>query len=182
MIKKALLAGLLVFVEGLSAANETMHCTCNVYEFTTAEKIVIGGLVGGSVIIAAPYVLSAATIAKIAVAVKAAATVVTPYVVPTTTVGKIGLGLTAAQSARPYVVQTTEEKLNRLLEEKALKQINSKIEFISCLKANKANSLRSASGRPEVCEEAALFYALSFSASELNKKTDAFKNGKCFCS
>jgi hypothetical protein len=182
MIKKALLTGLLVFTGGLSAANETKHCTCNVYEFTTKEKIIIGGLVGGSVIIAAPYVLGAATIAKIAVAIKAAVTAVTPYVVPTTTVGKVGLGLTAAQSARPCIVQTTEEKLNRLLEEKASKHIQAKAEFISCLKANKANSLRSASGRPMACEDAALLYALNSSIPELNKKTEAFKNGKCLCS
>ena len=177
-------------------AAENKKCTCNTYELSTTEKVVFYGAIGTGVVagtvIAAPYVLPAATIAAIKASAAAAATsaasaatsaasAAATQIVPTTVVGKVGLGLTAAQLARPYVLKTTEEKLEALLKEKALKPTTAKTEFVNCLKANK-NSQRNALGRPVVCEEAALFYAFNSSVSELNKRTQAFKNGKCFCS
>jgi len=181
MIKQVCLiivVGLLLSTGGsMLIANDTSNCTCNVPELTTADKVIIVCFVGGVIVVATPYVVGAGTVAKIVVAAKATAS----YVIPKTVVGQVGLGLTAAQMARPLVLQTTEEKLGKLLEEGALKPAKSKAEFISCLKLNKVNSPRNASGRPVACEDAAFLYALNSSFPELNKKTEAFKNGRCFC-
>ncbi len=178
MFKKALF---LIFITSLSTANENKKCTCNTYELTTTEKVVIGGVVGAGAVIAAPYVLPASTIAAISAAITAASAKTAAYFASMTAVGKISLGLSAAQLARPYVLQTTEEKLKALLEEKAAKPAKAKAEFISCLKTNKSSTQRNSSGRPEACEEAALLYAFSAGVAELNKKTKQFKDGQCFC-
>lgn len=187
MIKKTLLlfTGLLVLTGNLLTANDTKHCMCNIRPLTTTEKVLIGGLVVfvgvPAIITAAPYIIAALPAAKIAAAVKVAAATASPYIVPTTTIGKASYVLSAAQMARPLIVQTTEEKCDRLLEEKALRPARAKNEFVGCLRANKTGSPRNAAGIPAACEDAALCYALNSSMAELNQKTVAFKNNKCFC-
>ncbi len=161
----------LLFSISLLTTDEMKCCTCNpkIYELSTTGKVVVYGLVGtGAVagaVFAAPLVLSASTIVAIQAATAAAATAATSaassVLFPVTVVGKVGLGLTAAQWVRPYVLQTTEEKLTELLKQRAEKPTKSKTEFVSCLIKNKADSPRNASGRPVVCEDAALFYAFN---------------------
>lgn len=184
MIKKILL---LLFSVSLFAA-ENKNCTCNTIELSTTEKVVVAGVLGTGVIIAAPYVLPASVLAAIAAtstvakaAAVAASVKVGAALASTTVVGKVGLGLAAVQLARPLVLQTTEEKLNALLKEKTSRPAKAKTEFISCLKANKDSQINS-SGRPIACEDAALFYAFTVGVPELNRRTKAFNNGKCFCS
>ncbi len=178
MIKTPLLMliGLFISAGDVLMASEVKHCTCTPREVTTAEKMVVWSL-----IVASPIVLVPLGAFVIVPAVTSIASTVTAYIVPTTLVGKVGLGLTAAQMARPLVVKTTEEKLHVLLKERASRHTKTKTEFIDCLKANRYNSPRNVSGRPAACEGIALSYALNSSLPELNKKTVAFKNGKCFC-
>lgn len=179
MIKKSLLSMFIGFllVNGFLLAYDTPSCMCKSHDLTITGKIILGGLI----LIAAPHILGPITVAKIGVAVKSAIVLGSNCVIPTSTVGKIGLGLTAAQMARPYILQTTEEKLNELLKEKASRSARTKDEFISCLKANKTDSPRNVFGRPCACEDAALIYAFNSSVAELNKRTEAFKKGECFC-
>lgn len=176
MVKKAIL---LMFTVNLFAA-ENKNCTCKTQELSTKEKVVVVGAVGTGAIIAAPYVLPASVLTAIGTAVTVIATKAAAVFASITVVGKVGLGLTGAKMARPLVLQTQEEKLNDLLKENASRPDKAKKEFISCLKSNKSNP-RNASGRPDACEDAALFYAFNSSVSELNKRTQAFSGGKCFC-
>jgi len=157
MIRKYFLLLLAVFfiaIDCVSLANNTQCCTCNVPDFTTGDKVIIGGLLGGAIIIAAPYVLAAGSTIKIAVAIKLAVAAGSTYLIPTTTVGQVGLGLMTAQIVRPFILQTTEERLDRLLGEKASMPARAKAEFISCLKENGTNCPRNAFGRPTACEAA----------------------------
>lgn len=189
MFKKILLILLLStnsFV--LRAAND---CTCNSQynEWSTTGTIIVWGSVGTGTVLLAPVVLPASAIAAITAAaaatkaaVVAAAAQAATFIIPTTTVGKVGLGLTATQYVRPCILQTTEEKLKKLLKEKERKQWAAREEFITCLKQNKFNSARNAAGRPSACEDMALAYALVAGNAHLNRRTQAFKDGKCFCS
>ena len=124
MLKKVLL---LLFTTSLFAA-ENKDCTCNTVELSTVEIIVFYSVISVGAIAIAPYVLPAGTIAAISAGVTSVAGTAVTYVVPTTVVGKVGLGITAVQLARPLVLQTTEEKLNKLLEEKASRPTRAKIE------------------------------------------------------
>lgn len=178
MLKKALL---LLVSTSLFAADESKNCSCNDQawrELSTTEKVVIYSTLGVGAIMAAPLVLPASAIA----AATSAATFAATCIIPTTVVAKVSTGLSAALILRPYVFETTEERRDNLLKEKSLKPSKAKAEFISCLKKNKATSEKNASGRPTVCEEAALFYALTAGNSALDQKTEAFNNGQCFCS
>lgn len=177
------LTALLLFAGGSLTANDTERCTCR--ELTTGETVVAWTIIGGvgalgglALAFAGPYIAGSAIAAKIT----AAATTAAPYVVPTTTVGKVSLGITAAHYARPYVLQTTEEKLNVLLKEKASRPVKTSTELVDCLKSNRHTYPRNKSGIPVACEKEALFYAIDSSVPELNKRTEAFKNNKCFCS
>lgn len=188
MVKKTIL---ICFLGTLFASIKANGCTCNSQynEWSTTEKVIAGGAVTTGVIIAAPFVLPASAIAAIAAGVAAtkaavvgAVTYTAPYIIPSTTVGKVGLGLTATQYVRPCILQTTEEKLKGLLKEKEQKQYAPREEFITCLKQNKFGSPRNAAGRPAACEDLALAYALAAGNANLKRRTQAFKEGKCFCS
>lgn len=174
MLKKAILV---IFSIPLLAANEGVSCTCNDQvnnELSPTGKAVMYGSVGAAIIMTMP----ASALVALAATTASAAT----YIIPTTVLGKVSLALTVTQILRPYAFQTTEEKLNELLKENDSKPSQAKAEFIDCLKKNKATSEKNASGRPTVCEEAALFYALMAGNSALNQKIDAFNNGGCYCS
>lgn len=171
MIKKIFI---LLLSLNLFAVEKNKNCTCSTRDFSTTEK----GIMVSAAILTTPYIFPAGTIGGLAAAVTTAA----HYLIPTTIVGKISLGLTAVNIARPMVVQTTEEKLDALIKERASNQEKARIEFIECLKSNKKNSQRNESGRPIECEDLAFFYALNSSATELNKRTEAFNKNKCFCS
>jgi hypothetical protein len=189
MIKQTYLVtliGLLMSTGSMLPANDDKQCICNVRPLTTSQKVIIGsiavvGIVVGvaAAIAAGPYV---ATNLPSLENVKSKVNKGADYVVPKTIVGKVGLGLTAAQIARPYILQTTEEKLNGLLEEKVARTAKTREDFVGCLITNKIGSPRNTTGIPIACEEAALLYTLNSSIPELNKKTEAFKSGKCFCS
>ena len=177
---------ILLFSINLFATDKTEHCTCIANnELSTTAKIIACGL--GAVAFA-PFVLTASTVsilvtaaaatksAGIAIATKAGA-----YIVSTTVVGKVSAAVTITNVAIPYVSQTTEEKLNALLKDRNLKLSKSKKEFVRCLVKNKTNTQKDTSGRPVACDEAALRYALTAGISELDKRTDAFNNNKCYC-
>ncbi len=171
----------LIFITNLLMASEVKECTCSTYGLSPAKKIAVCGTLGVGAIITAPYVLPAGTLAAIYSAAATAAAKAAVIVVPTTVAGKISLGLTVAQLARPYILQTTEEELHTLLKERNLRSFTEKNDFVRCLKANKNNLQRNSSRRPEACEDAALLYAFSAGINELNKKTEAFNTGKCYC-
>jgi len=177
MLKKYLL----IFLSAnLLATEGNKDCFCKERELSITEMVILASIGGTVSVIAAAPLTAAVAIAGAGTAIASAASVVAPYVIPTTVIGKVGLGLTAAQLARPLILQTTEEKLSVLLREKAERPTKANTEFVSCLKANK-NNPRNASGLPEACEDAALFYAFNASVSKLNKKTEAFNSGECFC-
>ncbi len=183
MIKKHFLSVLtiiLVLTNDSLYANEPQYCTCNTTDLSITEKIIIGGLLGGTIIVAAPYILSAGSIIKIAVATKSLIAAGITYS-STSTIGKFGLCFMVIETARPHILQTAEEKLSQLLKEKDSMPEKSKADFINCLKTNKYNPSKNIFGRPVACEDAALFYALNSSISELHKRTEAFNNGTCFC-
>ena len=177
-----MLTGLYMLTGSSLMASDTKTCTCREPEKAeiVAGCVIIGGMVvlgGIAIVVATPYVIAAAPAAKVAVAAKGAAA----YVAKMTVVGKVSVGLTVAQYARLYVVQTTEEKLNARVKEKSSRRTKTKTEFIDCLKKNRRNYPRNKLGIPIACEETALFYGINSSVSELSKKTEAFKSGKCFC-
>lgn len=188
MLKKMLL-----FLVCINLFNISSVYTCTCYssynELSTTEKVAIGGTIITGGVLAAPYVLPASALAAIAAAAAAAkaaavagATKVAGYVASTSTVSKVGWGLTAVQYTRPLIVHTTEEKVKALLKEKERKQYAPREEFITCLKQNKFGSARNAAGRPSVCEDLAFSYALVAGNANLNRRTEAFNQGKCFCS
>lgn len=179
MLKKVIL---LLLSTSLLIGSENKNCICK--NQSDNKFIIIGSIlaVGTAAVIAAPFVLPAGTIVVITTTGTAIATKIAVIVVPTTTIGQISSGLSITHAIRPYIIETTEEKLNVLLEERALKPFKVKTEFIHCLKANKINSQRDASGRPTACDEIALRYALTVGISELNQRTEAFNNNKCYCS
>lgn len=168
-----LLTVLLLFTGTLLMAGDTKRCTCKEPELTLGVFLTIAsfGAAAGLLIAAAPIS-----------AIPAAAGTVTAKIIAMSTVSKVGLGLTIAQAARPYVVQTTEEKLNVLLKEKASRPTKTSADLINCLKSNRRTYPRDKSGIPVACEGQALFYAIDSGVPALKKKTEAFKNGKCFCS
>jgi len=182
MLKKIFL---ILFFSAISfALRAERDCNCNseYNELSTMGKVFVYGSAGIGIVAAAPVLLTAGAITTIANGVMDIVGSVITFITPTNTAGKVGLGLTAAQYVRPYIVQTTEEKRDQLLKEKQQKQYTAREEFITCLKQNKFGSVRNAAGRPSVCEDMALAYALVAGNANLNRRTEAFKEGKCFCS
>ncbi len=168
-------------------AIENKNCTCSTQDVSMQTKIIIGAC-GVGAVVAAPYIVPGSVVTVVGpalavakTAVMAATAKIGAVVIPPTLAGQVGLGITAAQLARPFLVQTTQEKLDALLKEEAASPARAKKEFISCLKAHKNSQQRNKSGRPDVCEDAALFYAFNSSMSELQRRTAAFNDGTCFC-
>lgn len=192
MFKKILLI-LLFSANPYALKANDCRCDLTVNEPSLMKSIIIlsavgAGAVAGTVIMA-PVVIPAAALSAITAgivatkgAIVAGGTYVASWLIPTTTVEYVGTTLTVIKHTRPYIIQTTEEKRDQLLEEKAQEQYTKKDEFITCLRQNKFGSARNAAGRPSACEEMAYAYAFVAGNAELNRRTKAFKEGKCFCS
>ncbi len=102
-------------------------------------------------------------------------------VVPKTAIGKVSLALEIAQLAKPYVMPSTEKRLNKLLQNKSKEASLNKDMLISCLVKNKDQALKDSPHIPSACQDVALFYAFAAGNEELNKRIEAFNNGECFC-
>jgi hypothetical protein len=175
MPKKAVLLTSAFLCSAIAASND---CICKPYTLSTTEKVLYGTVAAGS-LIAVPFVLPAGALASIA----AAGTTLTAaaYLVPTTTVGKVCFGINIVQWIRPRVIQTTQEEAQKLKQERSLKPVKSKEEFISCLISNKTNSARNALGVPLSCEKEAFFYAAAVGMTEVRQRIQSFNAGDCFC-
>ncbi len=172
---------LLILSVSLLAATEAEQCTCREPESSAFETTMFYVTVGAGAIIVAPVVMPMSTIIVVCTTVAAVTAKTATAIASTTIATKVGLGLMAVKVARPYVLQTTEEKLRALLKEKASRPAAAKDEFIKCLKAHKKDLERNSLGRPEACEEAALLFAFSAGMVELDRRTKALNDGECFC-
>lgn len=181
---------LVLFSISLCTAPEIQPCDCKPQinnQWSTKKKVLVWGLVGTGVVVAAPFILPAGTLAALSTAVAAikagavAATTKTAVIIIPSPVGGVNAGITLARITRPCVIQTTKEARDRLLRAKEHKASKAKTELVDCLKHNKINSPKNDSGLPTACEQAALFYAFIAGTRELNKRTEAFNNGECFC-
>ncbi len=203
MLKRTLLS--LLFSANLYAGGEAANCGCNrpysleilPNELLPIEKFIIKEL-GLSPfekyiqklsttekifhLVTIPHILLSDTPRQVASVVVAGVIEVAAWIAPTTTVGQVAAVLTAGQYARPYIFQTTKEKLKDLVNEKALEASKAEMEFIHCLKENRIFSPRNDAGRPTACEDIAFSYALVAGHAKLDQRTKAFKTGKCFCS
>jgi|GEM_PF-3033116 hypothetical protein len=195
MLKRTFL--LLLFSASLYAGGEAKDCDCNspYNELSTTNKILVYSAIGAGAVAAtavavaaAPLVLPAsvvtavtAALASAKVAIIAGSAKVAAVVIPTTKVGYVSCALKAGQLARPYVFETIKEKVNNLEKENTEKAYKAESQFISCLKQNKIGSVKNAAGRPNVCEDAALFYALVVGCDKLDRRTQAFNTKQCFC-
>ena len=181
---------LLIFLTATSQcviANNSDENEPNKNGMSLTRKIVIGSLIGSGmtavVIFAGPVILPASVIvaaktAATAVAVKvtaAAATVkcaavaVAPIVVAAApAAGGAATVIYASRIAKPYLIPSTEAKVNTLIKEEALKLSTARNEFSSCLIKN-----NDASG---ACEEVAFMLALLRDQSEVEKIMSSRRN------
>lgn len=192
MFKKILLI-LLFSTNSFALRARECRCDLTVNEPSALVSIIVVGAVGAGAVagtvMMAPVVIPAAALTAITAgmvatkgAIVAGGTYAASWIVPTNVVGYVSTTLTVIRYTRPYIVQTTKEKRDQLLEEKAQERYTTKDEFITCLRQNKFGSARNAAGRPSACEEMAYAYAFVAGYAELNRRTKAFKEGKCFCS
>lgn len=106
-------------------------------ELTQTEKVVLVGSLGiGAAVlavIAAPYVLSAGTITSI----KVGATTVATKIAALPAMTKISVGITvvhkAAETARPYIAPTEQEKLAELKKQESIDKQEAKRNVVACM-------------------------------------------------
>jgi len=160
---------------------------------------IVGGVIGGTAVgvVAAPFVLPAATItaiqagavavtAKIAAASAVVSTSVTTSVtaVAGTTIGTaagtaagaivsvpgaISVGIKGATLARPYVFETEYEELAYLDKVEIQEFLQARSNLISCLMKNKADSKKGSFGCSSSCQEMAYTFRLLAGQVELQK-------------
>ena len=145
---------------------------------SSTTKIIYG--VGGTVavvsgVIAAPLVLPAGTIVIIQTATATAATQIIAYITNLSLATKIGLGISGAYIVRPYVIQTTEEKLAQFNKSEAAELLEEKNKLSKCLVKNKANSQKGSLGCPLICQDTAYAFALIAGQNELDRMLSSTK-------
>ena len=184
---------LLIFLTATSQcviANNSDENEPNKNGMSLTRKIVIGSLIGsgmtavvifaGPVILPASVIVAAKTVVATAVAVKVkviavaasvkcAAVAVAPIVVAAApAAGGAATVIYASRIAKPYLIPSTEAKVNTLIKEEALKLSTARNEFSSCLIKN-----NDASG---ACEEVAFMLALLRDQSEVEKIMSSRRN------
>jgi|GEM_PF-2289906 len=105
----------------------------------TAKIIVATTVVGKSAVLAAPYATGV-------------------------TVSIIG-----ARAIRPYVIQTTEEKLAQFIQEEAIELLQVKTELSTCLMKYKSDCQRDSLGCPIACQDIADTFIILAGQDEYDK-------------
>ena len=139
---------------------------------SSTTKIIYG--VGGAVVVVgevltAPLILPAGTIVVIKTTVATAATQIIAYIANLSLATKIGLGISGARIARPYVIQTTEEKLIQFNKVEAAELHEVKTNFTTCFMKHKYDIQRDSSGCPTACEDIAFTFAILAGQGEFDR-------------
>jgi hypothetical protein len=147
-------------------------------EFSTTQKVLIGGAIGSVVVaaavVAAPLVLPASTVVAIKTTASAVAIKVGTAATAAAPVAKgITLGISAVQIAKPYIISTPDEGLSQLRKEQAAREFKAKNAFLECFTKNKLFP-KNNSGYPDSCKQLACMFELISGQEEFNRTVKAF--------